>query len=106
MPKGVLVVETAPSSPEADAEFNDFYNNIHLIDVLKVAGFKSARRFRKLGESPHPYLAIYEVEADDLQAAMAELSAAAKRGDVRAIPSTVIIGPAGGLYEQIYELSE
>lgn len=36
MPKGVLVVETASSSPDRDAEFNDFYNNTHLAEVLRV----------------------------------------------------------------------
>ena len=65
MPKGILFVETTPSAPEREADFNDWYNDTHLVDVLKLSGFTSARRFRKLGDGGHPYAAIYEVEGDD-----------------------------------------
>jgi len=54
-----------------DAEYNDWYDNQHLNDVLAVPGFYRAQRLtvdRVLtGEPPeHKYLALYEFEADDL----------------------------------------
>jgi hypothetical protein len=52
-------------------EFNEWYNNRHLPDVLAVEGFVAAQRFRLAEldppqESAHRYMALYEVEADDL----------------------------------------
>jgi hypothetical protein len=49
------------SSPEHEAARNDWYDNVHLPDLLSVPGFVSAVRFRQLGAESH-YLAIYEIE--------------------------------------------
>ena len=65
------------SNPVAgrEAEYNDWYQNVHLKQVLALAGFKSAQRFRlalnmSQDRAAHPYLAIYEIETDDLAAVM------------------------------------
>jgi len=56
----------------ADTEFNDWYTNTHLGDVVKVRGFTAAQRYKLsnvqlgAGDLPYKYLAIYEVEIDDL----------------------------------------
>jgi hypothetical protein len=77
MPKHILVVLTQPTSPEQDAEYNKWYSDVHLDEVLQVPGFSAAQRFKLAlnGGDPisHPYLAIYEVETDDPQAAFQEL---------------------------------
>jgi hypothetical protein len=54
-----------------DADFNDWYDNQHLDDVLAIPGFYRAQRMTIANPlSPEPaeykYLAIYEFEADDL----------------------------------------
>lgn len=64
----LLVVLTSPVEGRED-EYNDWYTNSHLDDVLKAAGFTAAQRFSfvpsKLSRNPAaPYLAIYEVDAD------------------------------------------
>jgi len=60
-----------------EAELNTWYDQQHLADVLRVPGFVAARRF-KLAQPesnlPGRYLALYEIEADDPQAALAELT--------------------------------
>jgi hypothetical protein len=103
MPKGVMVVHAAPADGRDDA-FNDWYDDVHLVDVLKLAGFTSARRFRTLGGDSAPYLAIYEIEADDLEAAQASLGAAAASGDLR-MSDVLAMDPVPvlALYEQIAE---
>ncbi len=103
MAKGVLVVHTAPAQGR-DSEYNDWYDDVHLVDVLKLAGFTSARRFRALDGGGHPYLAIYEVEADDLKAAQASLGAGVASGDIR-MSDVLAMDPAPqlGLYEEIAE---
>lgn len=77
MAKYKLVVLTNPMNEDQDAEFNDWYDNVHLGDVVKVPGFISAERFRLkdgLGfPHIHRYLALYEVETDRPEAACKEL---------------------------------
>lgn len=80
----VLVVLSNPV-PGREDEYNAWYTNQHLADVLKVPGFKSARRFTlALPDSSNPwqYLAIYEFQADDPAVAMAALMACAGSPDM------------------------
>lgn len=63
-----------------DAEFNDWYSQRHLPDVLRVPGYLSAQRFSlQSGEGGPPpswrYLAIYEVDCARYDAALAEVAA-------------------------------
>ena len=46
-----------------DAEFNAWYDEEHIPLRMRVAGFKSAQRYRD-GETQN-YLAVYEMAADD-----------------------------------------
>lgn len=84
MKKCVLVVLSNPVAGR-EAEFNDWYSNQHLADVLKVPGFLSAQRF-KLGQegsgAAWQYLAIYEFEAADPAEALAVLTARAGSPDM------------------------
>lgn len=56
-----------------DAEFNEWYTNTHLSDVLAVPGIVSAQRYvladfqRGANPQPYKYLAIYEIETADLK---------------------------------------
>ncbi len=76
MAKFKLVVMTGPKAGRED-EYNDWYNNQHLADVVAVPGFRSAQRFKltdAMGfEHRNGYLAIYEIESDDPKAVMAEM---------------------------------
>jgi hypothetical protein len=60
-----------------EAEYNDWYQNVHLADVVAIEGFTSAQRFclasTVIGEQGFPYLAIYEIETDDVAAVVARL---------------------------------
>lgn len=76
MAKGIMVVQTSPASPEREDEYNDWYSNKHIPEICSIPGFLGARRYKVHGAAPdgaHSYLAIYEVEADDLSAPMAAL---------------------------------
>jgi hypothetical protein len=71
MAKHILVV-LSNCHEGADRVFNDWYTNTHLPDVIRVPGFSGAQRFQlskaQMGEDklPYEYLAIYEVDADDV----------------------------------------
>lgn len=80
--RGVLIVMSEPALG-ADVTYNDWYDRVHLPEVLEVDGFRAARRYvaepSVHGELPPvPYLAIYEMEGDDLGAIQVALSTAAK----------------------------
>jgi hypothetical protein len=60
-----------------EAEFNRWYDEQHVPDVLKVPGFVAAQRFvasRVRGEPAHGFLTIYEISTDDVDATFAELA--------------------------------
>lgn len=67
MAKGIILVESRPSSPEREAEYNTWYDEVHLGELVALDGIVSARRLRPV-DGNGPYVAIYEVEGDDLQA--------------------------------------
>ncbi len=80
MPKYTFMVLTNPVDGKED-QYNDWYTNTHLGDVLAVPGFVSAQRFKlsdtQRGQPPHPwgYLALYEIETNDLKQTLDTLAA-------------------------------
>lgn len=82
MPTHRLVVFTEPVAGK-ESEYNAWYDQVHLRDVVACEGFVAAQRFRlgdaqlasNASEVPGRYLAIYEIEADSLEAALEKLNA-------------------------------
>lgn len=73
MPAHIMVV-LSNSKPELDGDFNDWYTNVHLVDVVnKLDGFESAQRFElvpdQLESGEYRYLAIYEIAEGKLEQA-------------------------------------
>jgi hypothetical protein len=87
-----------------DDTFNEWYTNTHLGDVLAVPGFVSAQRFKladaQRAKPPHPfrYLALYDIETNDLQKTLDELG---KRSGTPAMVLTDTMAP--GTQAHIYE---
>jgi hypothetical protein len=108
MPKAVMLVFTDPSSPDVEDEYNAWYDSTHVPDIFKAAsGVKAATRYR-LAETPAPgvelpnrHLAVYEVEADDLNQVIADMGAAFTRGEMP-MSDTLSVGPIV-FFEQISE---
>ncbi len=67
MAKYALLVFTNPKESRDD-EYNAWYDEVHLAEVLEVEGFVAARRYNaEMVEGTtfdHRYLAIYEMESD------------------------------------------
>lgn len=109
MPKAVMVVMTNVNDPSKDADFNQWYDDVHLSDVLQTPGIKKATRFKlaqgKVKEGRGQYLALYELEVDDLASVMATLNETMDRrkaaGRVIMHPNLEIANFA--LYEQVGE---
>jgi hypothetical protein len=74
-----LLVVLSNAQDGADEQFNRWYTETHLGDILTLPGYSAAQRF-KLSETqlsgddlPYRYLAIYEVDADDVASAAESL---------------------------------
>ena len=80
--KHVVVVLTEPNEGRED-EFNDYYENLHLDEVLRSTGWDTAQRFKLVDEQgracPLPYLALYEVDAEDSKEVLTTLNATRKQ---------------------------
>lgn len=76
--KHIVVVLTEPTAGR-EAEYNDYYEKLHLDEVLASTLMTSAQRFKLSDEQgakcPLPYLALYEVEADDPKDVLVNLNA-------------------------------
>jgi len=98
MPGYKMIVLTRPVDGREE-EFNDWYNNVHLPEVLGTDGFVAAQRFKLAGgpDAPAPYLAIYEVESDDYEASLAMLLQRVDEGKIGIssaldVPSAIAAG--------------
>ena len=79
MPRGIFHVESRPVSADREAEYNTWYDEVHLPELLALDGFVAARRLRPVTDDG-PYVALYEIEGDDLQAVVDEMIGAAREG--------------------------
>lgn len=72
-----MVVLTNPVAGKEE-EYNDWYDNRHIPDVLAVPGFVGAQQFKLVvnpagGEPPWRYYAIYQLETENPQGAIDEI---------------------------------
>ena len=88
MPKAVLVVQSQASDESREDEYHKWYENTHIPQLKEVPGIVSARRFTLAGGGFGPadtsipaHLAIYELDADDLDSVVNEI--ATRAGDGR-----------------------
>lgn len=81
MTRYLLVVPSKARAGEEEA-YNEWYDKVHLADVVAVPGIVAGRRYDLHPDTPDTpdgnHLAIYEIEADDPASVIAELR---RRGD-------------------------
>ena len=75
--KHLILILTEPTEGNED-EYNNYYENLHLKEVLETTELQTAQRFKlaaQAGEDcPLPYLAVYETEADNAEQVIANLN--------------------------------
>ena len=85
--RAVFVVLSEPFSQEEEDRYNDWYDHTHVPALLRLDGFVRASRWRipewlpvsqALGE--RRYLALYELETDDLSGALEQMRQARADG--------------------------
>lgn len=109
MAKYTFVVFTNPTTPAQEAEYNEWYNKVHIADVLNVPGFVAAQRFKlaeaQFGAGPHThrYLALYEIETDNAQASLDELKKRIGTADMVMSDGIDMKGISVGLFTPVAE---
>ena len=76
-----LFMVKSNAADDREDEYNTWYNEIHLPEVLKIGGFQVAQRFA-LNEhqvqkrQTHGYLAVYEIDTDNVAQTLQNLQQA------------------------------
>lgn len=75
-----MLVYIRPLEGKED-EFNDWYNNIHLQEVVAIDGFISAQRYeltaaQQMPDQDYKYLALYELDDENVATTVENLLAA------------------------------
>jgi hypothetical protein len=108
VPKGILFVQSNPSSPDREDEYNKWYSTVHIPDVCAVPGVTGASRFRlsdatPVGPDVPRYSAVYELEADDLKDVIGEIASRAMDGRMN-MSDAMAMDPVPSMV--IYELMD
>jgi hypothetical protein len=89
-----------------EAEYNRWYTEQHVGDVLRVPGVLAAQRFRLAqpdNGAPAPYLAVYEIENDDIRQTLAQIASRAGTPDMPISPALDVTSVTALAYEAITE---
>ena len=72
MKKYILTTFSSPIENE-EAAYHKWYDEVHFDDLLRIPDIKTAQRFQPQeteGPMKNPYLAIYEIETEDIAKVM------------------------------------
>jgi hypothetical protein len=87
MAKAIFIAWANPVDDASDSEFNAWYDGTHMPQVqATIPAITAAHRYKladvpAVGNGPaHRYVAVYELDTDDVPGAMAALAAAGAEG--------------------------
>ena len=90
MSRFVMMVRSHAVDPERQEEYDYWYENVHIPEVLTLPEFVSAQRFCQAshvsGEPTHQFMTQYEIEAETSEAALNALLTAAQSGQFNMLP--------------------
>src|ERR1700730_10266558 len=88
MAKALFLAWSSPVDETSDAEFSSWYEGTHIPQVrAAIPSISAVHRYRAAdlpGAPSHRYLAVYELDTDDVAAALAALGAAVAAGSIDA----------------------
>jgi len=83
MARFVMIVQSQAKEGQDEA-YNRWYDDTHFHDILALSGVTGGRRLEHaatpMGTPGLPYLALYDIEADDPMSVMAELGERMAKG--------------------------
>jgi EthD domain len=94
MAKALFLAWSSPVDEASEAEFESWYEGTHIPQVrAAIPAVSAVHRYRAAdvpaspGAPAHRYLAVYELDTDDVAGAMAALGAAAAGGHLDQTPT-------------------
>jgi hypothetical protein len=97
MARAILLSYTGLADPSREAEFAQWWDDVHIPEVCSTPGFVSGRRFlaseaqrSSLVGPPPRYLSVYELDADDIAAVVESLEARVTAGEISAPPEGLL----------------
>jgi hypothetical protein len=100
--KSAFLVFSSPADVERDGEYNDWYQNVLVADVLKIPGVVAARRYRLADlqgsmfagfANGNQYLAMYDIDGSDPKSVNAEIATRVADGRIRLVPGLLSRNP-------------
>lgn len=99
-----LIVLSAPV-PGREKEYNDWYQNEHLKDMVGIPSILSAQRYSLTtniipGSSDPPrYLAIYDIETNDIEGVLKNMASGGAKVSAAMAPESMV----GAIYQEFGE---
>jgi len=108
MDKIVFVVDSNCADPAREDEFNEWYNNTHVPDLLETPGVVRGTRYERLdpAEGQAKYLTIYEIETDDFPALVKAATENMEKKKAEGRDSDLLQITAQGSFKQIFSHSK
>jgi hypothetical protein len=102
----LLAVLTDVVDPSRETEFNVWYNEIHLPDIMQMPGFIRATRYENADPDAGPgkFLAAYEIESEDIEKTLAELRRRVAKLKKQGRISDSLVDVSWTMYRQIGSL--
>lgn len=103
MERWLMNVETSCADPTREKAFNEWYDNVHLQDVLQVPGIVRASRFEFINppEGQPKFMAMYEIETDDFGQTMVAMGEHMQKVIEKGRMSELCIVGGARIYKQI-----
>ena len=77
----LMMVKSQNTDPAREADFEHWYNEIDIPDVLAVPGYERARRGHAVGDGQRPYVALYTIASSDMDKTIIAMLMASWRMD-------------------------
>lgn len=107
MARWLLTRYTDCADPSREKEFNEWYTNIHLADMFENPAIVRATRYMNTDPNAGPgkYLAVYEVESEDIDKTFAEIKEHMSKKGKQGRYSELIVVVSMDTYKQISSLT-
>lgn len=88
MAKAVLIAFTSPAGPDQEDAFNEWYEKVHVVEIRKaIPSVSMVNRYRQVevggASAPARYVAVYEMDIDDVTDAIKSMTAALRAGEIQ-----------------------
>jgi hypothetical protein len=105
--RAVMLALTSISDPDREEEFNTWYDTIHAPQALGIPGIVACRRFKLaptqiLDSGLAPFIAVYEIEADKVEAVTNDVLELMKSGSFTT--TELMSGGTMAFFEPLSEL--